>query len=61
MVYVLQYEVYILQACNVIECGFDAGDCGTEKYDQLHGFLLTYNQTHYELPKGLWCYKNKLL
>ena len=43
-----------LQACNVIECGFDAGDCGTEKYDQLHGFMLAYNQTHYDLPKGMY-------
>ena len=36
----------------MIECGFDAGDCGTDKYDQLHGFMLLYNQTHYHLPKG---------
>lgn len=44
---------YCDTSCNVIECGFDAGDCGTDNYGQLHGFMLTYNQTLYVLPKGL--------
>lgn len=43
---------YCDTACNVIECGYDAGDCGTDKFDQLPGFMLTYNQTVYDLPKG---------
>ena len=38
----------------MIECGFDAGDCGTDNYDKLHGFMLTYNQTYYVLPKGMY-------
>lgn len=44
---------YCDTACNVLECGFDAGDCGTEKYDKLYGLVLLPNQTHYILPAGL--------
>ncbi|XP_069760515.1 N-acetylglucosamine-1-phosphotransferase subunits alpha/beta isoform X2 [Narcine bancroftii] len=40
------------QACNVLSCGFDAGDCGQDHFDQMHGVILLLNQTHYVLPKG---------
>ena len=42
----------VFQACNVHQCGFDAGDCGTDKFDKLHGMTLLSNQTQYSLPKG---------
>ncbi|XP_072408106.1 N-acetylglucosamine-1-phosphotransferase subunits alpha/beta isoform X1 [Chiloscyllium punctatum] len=40
------------QACNVLLCGFDAGDCGEEHFDQMYDVNLHLNQTHYVLPKG---------
>ncbi|XP_067906254.1 N-acetylglucosamine-1-phosphotransferase subunits alpha/beta isoform X2 [Heterodontus francisci] len=40
------------QACNVLSCGFDAGDCGEEHFDQMYNVNLLLNQTHYMLPKG---------
>ncbi|XP_078423784.1 N-acetylglucosamine-1-phosphotransferase subunits alpha/beta isoform X1 [Cetorhinus maximus] len=40
------------QACNVLSCGFDAGDCGEEHFDQMYDVNLLLNQTHYVLPKG---------
>lgn len=43
---------YCDTACNVLECGFDAGDCGTDRYGQLPGFMLMPNQTYYKLPTG---------
>lgn len=36
----------------MFECGFDAGDCGTDKYDQLHGMMLTPDVKQYTLPAG---------
>ena len=36
----------------MLECGYDAGDCGTDKYTNMHGLLLSPSQTHYTLPAG---------
>ena len=44
------------QACNHLECGFDAGDCGTDNYNQLSGLNLrkeTDPNQHYEFPPGI--------
>ncbi|CAB1437116.1 unnamed protein product [Pleuronectes platessa] len=40
------------QACNVLACGFDVGDCGKEHFDELHGVTLQRNRTLYTLPLG---------
>uniref|UniRef100_G1KST6 N-acetylglucosamine-1-phosphotransferase subunits alpha/beta n=1 Tax=Anolis carolinensis TaxID=28377 RepID=G1KST6_ANOCA len=40
------------QACNVLPCGFDAGDCGQDHFDELYKVTLQKNQTHYVIPKG---------
>ncbi|XDV25035.1 hypothetical protein PO909_029036 [Leuciscus waleckii] len=40
------------QACNVLACGFDVGDCGQDNFNQLHRIVLRRNQTLYTLPQG---------
>ncbi|KAG7454505.1 hypothetical protein MATL_G00260380 [Megalops atlanticus] len=40
------------QACNVLSCGFDVGDCGKDHFGQLYKVTLQRNQTHYSLPRG---------
>ncbi|XP_062373984.1 N-acetylglucosamine-1-phosphotransferase subunits alpha/beta isoform X1 [Sardina pilchardus] len=40
------------QACNVLACGFDVGDCGEDHFDELYRVNLMRNQTHYSLPQG---------
>uniref|UniRef100_A0A3Q3CP39 N-acetylglucosamine-1-phosphotransferase subunits alpha/beta n=1 Tax=Haplochromis burtoni TaxID=8153 RepID=A0A3Q3CP39_HAPBU len=40
------------QACNVLSCGFDVGDCGQEHFNELHHVTLLRNQSHYTLPVG---------
>ncbi|XP_029419195.1 N-acetylglucosamine-1-phosphotransferase subunits alpha/beta [Nannospalax galili] len=40
------------QACNVLSCGFDAGDCGQDHFHELYKVTLLPNQTHYVIPKG---------
>ncbi|XP_072340883.1 N-acetylglucosamine-1-phosphotransferase subunits alpha/beta isoform X1 [Scyliorhinus torazame] len=40
------------QACNVLACGFDAGDCGEEHFNQMYDVNLLLNETHYVLPNG---------
>ncbi|KAM6215240.1 N-acetylglucosamine-1-phosphotransferase subunits alpha/beta [Rhynchocyon petersi] len=40
------------QACNVLACGFDAGDCGQDHFHELYKVTLFPNQTHYVIPKG---------
>ncbi|XP_069020842.1 N-acetylglucosamine-1-phosphotransferase subunits alpha/beta [Embiotoca jacksoni] len=40
------------QACNVLSCGFDVGDCGQEHFSQLHYVTLRRNQSLYTLPVG---------
>lgn len=40
------------QACNVLSCGFDVGDCGQEHFGELHRVTLLRNQSLYTLPVG---------
>ncbi|KAL6116726.1 gnptab [Pungitius sinensis] len=40
------------QACNVLPCGFDVGDCGQEHFSELLHVTLTRNQSLYTLPVG---------
>ncbi|KAL1775466.1 N-acetylglucosamine-1-phosphotransferase subunits alpha/beta [Sigmodon hispidus] len=40
------------QACNVLSCGFDAGDCGQDHFHEMYKVTLLPNQTHYVIPKG---------
>ncbi|XP_051974292.1 N-acetylglucosamine-1-phosphotransferase subunits alpha/beta [Xyrauchen texanus] len=40
------------QACNVLACGFDVGDCGQDNFNQLHRVILRRNQAQYILPQG---------
>ncbi|XP_056223911.1 N-acetylglucosamine-1-phosphotransferase subunits alpha/beta isoform X2 [Seriola aureovittata] len=40
------------QACNVLSCGFDVGDCGQEHFGELHRVTLRRNQSLYTLPAG---------
>ncbi|XP_060101604.1 N-acetylglucosamine-1-phosphotransferase subunits alpha/beta isoform X2 [Heteronotia binoei] len=40
------------QACNVLSCGFDAGDCGQDHFHELYKVTLQKNVTHYVIPKG---------
>jgi len=39
---------YCDQACNVPACGFDAADCGTANFYQLHGIDLHEDLKHYD-------------
>ncbi|XP_075546750.1 N-acetylglucosamine-1-phosphate transferase subunits alpha and beta isoform X2 [Dermacentor variabilis] len=40
------------QACNVLPCAFDAGDCGTANYGQLYSLDLSWDEQNYSLPSG---------
>ncbi|KAM4569157.1 N-acetylglucosamine-1-phosphotransferase subunits alpha/beta [Odontesthes bonariensis] len=40
------------QACNVLSCGFDVGDCGQEHFDELYHVTLLSTQSLYTLPVG---------
>ncbi|XP_068163646.1 N-acetylglucosamine-1-phosphotransferase subunits alpha/beta [Antennarius striatus] len=40
------------QACNVLACGFDVGDCGQEHFGELYHVTLQRNQSLYTLPVG---------
>uniref|UniRef100_A0A674NEJ3 N-acetylglucosamine-1-phosphotransferase subunits alpha/beta n=1 Tax=Takifugu rubripes TaxID=31033 RepID=A0A674NEJ3_TAKRU len=40
------------QACNILACGFDVGDCGKEHFGELHRVTLQSDQTMYTLPVG---------
>ncbi|XP_054655956.1 N-acetylglucosamine-1-phosphotransferase subunits alpha/beta-like isoform X2 [Dunckerocampus dactyliophorus] len=40
------------QACNVLSCGFDVGDCGTDHFGELHRVTLLSSQSVYTLPVG---------
>uniref|UniRef100_A0A672GDH6 N-acetylglucosamine-1-phosphotransferase subunits alpha/beta n=1 Tax=Salarias fasciatus TaxID=181472 RepID=A0A672GDH6_SALFA len=40
------------QACNVLSCGFDVGDCGQAHFSELHRVTLLRNQSVYTLPVG---------
>jgi len=39
---------YCDQSCNVRACGFDAADCGTASFSQLHGINLDKDVKHYD-------------
>ncbi|XP_071188626.1 N-acetylglucosamine-1-phosphotransferase subunits alpha/beta-like isoform X1 [Salvelinus alpinus] len=41
------------QACNVLSCGFDVGDCGQDHFNQLYSVTLLKNRTLYTLPVGV--------
>ena len=42
---------FVFQNCNNMECGFDAGDCGTSHFDQV--YEVQPNKDHnYTLPNG---------
>lgn len=41
------------QACKVLNCGFDSGDCGTEEYNELFGITLDHTPKNYTIPLGL--------
>ncbi|CAI8026125.1 N-acetylglucosamine-1-phosphotransferase subunits alpha/beta, partial [Geodia barretti] len=43
---------YCDQACRVPDCGYDAGDCGTEKWDTLYSVVPRPNHTH-SIPAGV--------
>ncbi|GFO26810.1 N-acetylglucosamine-1-phosphotransferase subunits alpha/beta-like, partial [Plakobranchus ocellatus] len=45
-------DKYCDQACNVLDCGFDTGDCGTVNFDQLHRFDLDRKKFQYQAPAG---------
>ncbi|CAN7998761.1 unnamed protein product, partial [Ixodes hexagonus] len=45
-------DKYCDQACNVLPCAFDAGDCGTGSYHLLHGLTLSRDEHNYTLPPG---------
>ncbi|XP_029824352.3 N-acetylglucosamine-1-phosphotransferase subunits alpha/beta [Ixodes scapularis] len=45
-------DKYCDQACNVLPCAFDAGDCGTGSYYLLHGLTLSRDERNYTLPPG---------
>ncbi|XP_013415616.1 N-acetylglucosamine-1-phosphotransferase subunits alpha/beta-like [Lingula anatina] len=47
---------YCDQACNVLSCGFDAGDCGNANFNQLHKVDILPRQHHYRLPGGFLVY-----
>ncbi|CAL8242535.1 unnamed protein product [Merluccius merluccius] len=40
------------QACNVLACGFDVGDCGKDHFGQMHRLTLQRNQSLYTAPPG---------
>ncbi|KAK5848932.1 hypothetical protein PBY51_008615 [Eleginops maclovinus] len=40
------------QACNVLSCGFDVGDCGQEHFGELRHVTLLRNLSLYTLPVG---------
>uniref|UniRef100_A0A8C5BC48 N-acetylglucosamine-1-phosphotransferase subunits alpha/beta n=1 Tax=Gadus morhua TaxID=8049 RepID=A0A8C5BC48_GADMO len=40
------------QACNVLACGFDVGDCGKDRFDQMHRVAMRRNQSLYTVPRG---------
>ncbi|CAM1302043.1 Uncharacterised protein g3139 [Pycnogonum litorale] len=44
---------YCDQVCNVIECGFDATDCGIKSYKHLYSVNLNCAVDHYTIPKGV--------
>ncbi|XP_030845190.1 N-acetylglucosamine-1-phosphotransferase subunits alpha/beta isoform X1 [Strongylocentrotus purpuratus] len=46
-------DKYCDQACNVRQCGFDAGDCGKVNLPSIYSVLITASGMSVTLPKGL--------
>ncbi|XP_041472270.1 N-acetylglucosamine-1-phosphotransferase subunits alpha/beta-like isoform X1 [Lytechinus variegatus] len=46
-------DKYCDQACNVPQCGFDAGDCGKTNLHSIYSVLITGSGTQITLPRGL--------
>eukprot|EP01113_Clastostelium_recurvatum_P003511 TRINITY_DN1152_c0_g1_i5.p1 TRINITY_DN1152_c0_g1~~TRINITY_DN1152_c0_g1_i5.p1 ORF type:complete len:1635 (-),score=329.21 TRINITY_DN1152_c0_g1_i5:43-4947(-) len=47
-------DKYCDRMCKNLECGFDAGDCGTEDiFGSMYGLDITLQSTHFDLPDGL--------
>lgn len=40
-------------ACNVAQCGFDAGDCGVTQFSELHHIDVDQNTRTVDLPRGV--------
>ena len=38
---------YCDQSCNVAQCGYDAGDCGLERFPELYSVDLDKGEEHY--------------
>ncbi|XP_054713569.1 N-acetylglucosamine-1-phosphotransferase subunits alpha/beta-like [Uloborus diversus] len=51
---------YCDKACNIRQCGYDAGDCGLENFDKLYQINLLANKSFYFLPEviGIVLYPN---
>ncbi|PVD33947.1 hypothetical protein C0Q70_05209 [Pomacea canaliculata] len=48
-------DKYCDQACNNLVCGYDAGDCGTQHFHEMHSQILkpeTVEKQYYVFPKG---------
>ncbi|GFW40123.1 hypothetical protein TNCV_5118061 [Trichonephila clavipes] len=43
---------YCDKACNIRECGYDAGDCGLENFHKIAQLVLLPEQSFYSLPDG---------
>ncbi|GBN29536.1 N-acetylglucosamine-1-phosphotransferase subunits alpha/beta [Araneus ventricosus] len=43
---------YCDKACNVRECGFDAGDCGLDNFNEIPQIILSAEKSDYHLPNG---------
>ncbi|GFR22148.1 hypothetical protein TNCT_294681 [Trichonephila clavata] len=43
---------YCDKACNIRECGYDAGDCGLENFHKISQLVLLPEQSFYSLPDG---------
>lgn len=52
VIHFLNAPLLYVQACNVAACGYDAGDCGTDNYHLMQGFMISDQVHHYTLAKG---------
>ncbi|CAL1291483.1 unnamed protein product [Larinioides sclopetarius] len=43
---------YCDKACNVRECGFDAGDCGLDSFNEIPQIVFSAEKSDYHLPNG---------
>ena len=52
----VQYPLLLLrslQSCYVHSCGFDSGDCGVDKFDQLYHIALQPHSMNHSIPLGV--------